>query len=87
MHGVIRIGDKNTGGGTVLDGLTTMRFSGIGVARQGDAVDCPVTGHGKTDIAEGHPTFKDNGLPVAFDGHVCACGCALITSLPYACAS
>ncbi|MGV3347112.1 PAAR domain-containing protein [Enterobacteriaceae bacterium LUAb1] len=87
MKGVIRIGDKNTGGGSVLNGSSNMQFSGIGVARQGDPVSCPIKGHGPTVIAEGHPTFKDNGVPVAFDGHRCACGCQLISSLPQATAS
>lgn len=87
MKGIIRIGDATTGGGSVLSGSTTMRFGGIGVARQGDPVRCPILGHGETKIAEGHPMFKDNGVPVAFDGHLCACGCVLITSLPHAGAS
>ncbi|MCP2068776.1 PAAR domain-containing protein [Pseudomonas laurylsulfatiphila] len=84
MKSIIRIGDKTTGGGTVLSGSAAMKFTGIGVAREGDPVLCPTAGHGRTVIAEGHPTFKDNGIPVAFDGHLCACGCALISSLPEA---
>jgi uncharacterized Zn-binding protein involved in type VI secretion len=82
MKNIIRIGDKTTGGGTVQSGSTVMKFGGVGVAREGDPVDCPIPGHGRTVIAEGHPTFKDNGVPVAFDGHRCACGCALISSMP-----
>lgn len=84
MRGIIRIGDKTSGGGSVLSGSNTMRFAGIGVARQGDPVQCPLPGHWRSVIAEGHPTFKDNGLPVAFNGHLCTCGCALISSLPEA---
>ncbi|MNG14668.1 PAAR motif protein [compost metagenome] len=84
MKGIIRIGDKTTGGGTVLSGSVDMIFRGLGAARQGDLVDCPVSGHGRTVIAEGHPVFRDNGVPVAFHGHRCACGCALISSLPEA---
>lgn len=87
MKGIIRIGDTTTGDGTVLSGSTSMLFGGIGVARMGDAVQCPVPGHGRTVIAEGHPTFHENGVPVAFHGHRCACGCALISSLPVASAS
>ncbi|MGP0016599.1 PAAR domain-containing protein [Pseudomonas sp.] len=87
MKGIIRIGDTTSGGGTVLSGSTAMRFGGIGVARQGDPVNCPKRGHGRTLITEGHPTFRDNGIPVAFQGHRCACGCALISSLPNATAS
>ncbi|WP_095942091.1 PAAR domain-containing protein [Pseudomonas sp. ACN8] len=87
MKNIIRIGDKTTGGGTVQSGSTVMVFRGIGAARQGDPVDCPVPGHGRTVIAEGHPVFRDNGVPVAFHGHRCACGCTLISSLPEASAS
>jgi len=87
MDGIIRIGDKTTGGGTVLSGSSDMEFDGIGVAREGDPVRCPIPGHGRTFIAQGHPAFLDNGIPVAFDGHLCDCGCALISSLPEAGAS
>ncbi|WP_150672544.1 PAAR domain-containing protein [Pseudomonas fluorescens] len=87
MKNIIRIGDKTTGGGTVQSGSTVMIFRGIGAARQGDPVTCLVPGHGRTVIAEGHPGFRDNGVPVAFHGHRCACGCTLISSLPEASAS
>ncbi|RON51539.1 PAAR domain-containing protein [Pseudomonas frederiksbergensis] len=85
MKNIIRIGDKTNRDGTVLSGSTVMVFRGIGVARQGDPVDCLI--HGRTEIAEGHPTFHDSGIPVAFHGHRCACGCTLISSLPEASAS
>ena len=87
MRNIIRIGDKTTGGGTFQSGSVVMKFCGIGVARQGDPVDCPIPGHGRTEVAEGHPTFHDKGVPVAFHGHRCDCGCALISSLPAAGAS
>lgn len=45
MHGIIRIGDKTTCGGTVMSGSSAMIFSGIGVARQGDPVMCSVPLH------------------------------------------
>lgn len=84
MKGIIRLGDTHTGGGKVLTGSTHMRFAGIAVARLGDSVSCPIIGHGITVIVEGHPTFKDHGIPVAFHGHRCSCGCTLISSLPQA---
>lgn len=87
MKGIIRVGDKTTGGGSVLSGSTNMKFCGIGVARLGDPVNCPIVGHSPTVIAEGHPIFEDNGVPVAFHGNRCACGCTLISSLPQAAAS
>lgn len=84
MKGVIRIGDPTSGGGVVLGGSGTMKFEGIGVARQGDLVDCPKKGHGRTEIVEGHPVYRENGVPIAFNGHACGCGCTLISSLPNA---
>ncbi|HHB8371736.1 TPA: PAAR domain-containing protein, partial [Klebsiella pneumoniae] len=84
MKGIIRTGDTHTGGGKVLRGSSNMKFGGIGVARLGDPVSCPIKGHGPTVIAEGHPTFSDHGIPVAFHGHRCACGCVLLSSLPQA---
>ncbi|WP_346266487.1 PAAR domain-containing protein [Pseudomonas sp. WS 5021] len=50
-------------------------------------MDCLIPGHGRTEIAEGHPAFHDHGIPVAFHGHRCACGCTLISSLPQVSAS
>ncbi|SUX58187.1 Uncharacterized conserved protein [Citrobacter braakii] len=45
MKGVIRIGDKTTGGGQVLSGSSKMKFKGIGAARLNDPVSCPIEGH------------------------------------------
>jgi len=87
MKNIIRIGDKTSGGGTVITGSSSMIFDGIGVAREGDAVDCPIPGHGRTVIAEGHPHFCDHGVPVAFHGHACAYGCTLVSSMPAVTAS
>lgn len=84
MKGVIRVGDNTSGGGTVLAGSSSMRFGNIYVAREGDPVSCPVPGHGRTVVAEGRPVFRNNGVPIAFDGHRCACGCVLISSMPNA---
>jgi uncharacterized Zn-binding protein involved in type VI secretion len=82
MKGVVRVGDETTGSGTVLSGSSSMRFGGTDVAREGGAVSCPIPGHGRTVIAEGHSAFRDNGVPVAYDGHHCAYGCVLISSMP-----
>lgn len=87
MRGIIRIGDTTSGAGTVLSGSDTLKFGGIGVARVGDPVLCLIPLHGPTVIATGHEHFKDNGIAVAFEGDVCACGCVLISSLPEAGAS
>jgi uncharacterized Zn-binding protein involved in type VI secretion len=84
MKNIIRIGDQTTGGGAVMAGSSAMTFGDIGVARVGDPVVCPLSGHGPNAVAEGHPVFKDDGLPVAFDGHRCECGCRLMSSMPEA---
>lgn len=81
MKGVIRVGDKNTGGGVVLSSSSSMVFDSIQVACEGDPVYCPVVGHGNTKIAEGRQDFIDNGRPVAFEGSGCECGCTLVSSL------
>lgn len=78
MKGIIRIGDTTTHGGQVLSGSGRMNFAGMGVARLNDLVSCPL--HGDTTIIEAHPSFKDLGIPVAFHGHRCGCGCTLISS-------
>lgn len=87
MKGIIRIGDRTSGGGRVLAGSGRMKFQGIGVARINDPVSCPLTGHSPAYIAEGHPSMTDNGIAVAFHGHRCSCGCTLISSLTIAGAS
>ncbi|MCD8731326.1 PAAR domain-containing protein [Klebsiella pneumoniae] len=43
MLQIIRKGDKTTHGGSVLTASETMKFGGIGVARKGDKVSCPVS--------------------------------------------
>lgn len=87
MNGMIRIGDITTSGRTVFSGSVVVKFASIRVAREGDPVLCPIPGHGRTVIAEGHPVFKDIGIPVAFYSHFCARGCALISPLSEARAS
>lgn len=81
MKGIVRIGDKTTGGGVVQSGSANMKFAGLGVARLNDPVSCPIPGHSPSHIAQGHPTMKDNGVPIAFHGDKCTCGCTLISSL------
>lgn len=81
MKGVIRLGDKTTHDGQVMSASTKFVIQGKGVARIGDTVTCPQKGHGPTTIIEGDPNVLDEGKPVAFHGHKCACGCSLISSI------
>jgi len=47
----------------------------------GDEVNCPIPGHGRIVITEGHSSYRDGEVPVAFNGHHCACRCVLISSM------
>ncbi|AZG15645.1 PAAR domain-containing protein [Cupriavidus pauculus] len=78
MSGIIREGDRLSQGGVVLRGGGRM-FMGRALARRSDPVQCDV--HGYNYIAEGNPDIRDGDLEVAEDGHRCACGCRLISSL------
>ena len=84
MQGVIREGDKLSSGGVVLTGASGMKFNGKPVACVGDKVFCPIPVHGLNVIVEGDEGSKYQGRAIALHGHRCACGCALITSLPQA---
>lgn len=77
-RGIILVGDKNVPGGTVMTGSPTDTVFGRAIARIGDLVNCPL--HGVNKIIEGCPTFTAMGVPVALDGHVSECGCALVSS-------
>lgn len=79
MAGVIREGDRLSRGGEVLRG-GTRKFMDRTLARRTDPVRCDV--HGLNRIAQGNPNIRDGDLEVAEDGHLCECGCALISSLP-----
>ncbi|AJA46103.1 PAAR domain-containing protein [Frischella perrara] len=81
MRYVIRLGDSTDHGGKVISASTTMIVKGKGVARVGDLVSCPKKGHGVTAIIEGDSRMKDQGKPIALEGHHAGCGCVLFTSL------
>lgn len=78
---LVRLGDLTSHGGKVITASTTHLASGIGIARVGDKITCPLPGHGVNMIVEGAPTYLIGGRMVALHGHHCACGCTLISSL------
>ncbi len=78
---VVRLGDSTSHGGKVISASTTHLIDGIGIARVGDRVICPMPGHGVNVIVEGAPTYLIGGRMVALQGHHSACGCTLISSL------
>lgn len=78
---IVRLGDQTSHGGAVISASVTHTIAGIGIARVGDQVSCPQTGHGVNAIVEGAATYTIGGRQVALHGHRCACGCTLIASL------
>jgi uncharacterized Zn-binding protein involved in type VI secretion len=78
---VVRLGDPTSHGRKVISASMTHSISGIGIARVGDMVTCPIAGHGVNPIVEGAPTYLIGGRMVALHGHRSACGCTLVSSL------
>lgn len=76
----IRLGDKLTSGGEVINVTSTSVMDGKAVALIGDLVSCPIPGHGINAIASSEPGWMSDGKPVAFDGALCLCGCRVIAS-------
>lgn len=74
----IRLGDKTSHGGAVLEASQHSDSGGIGIARMGDKVSCPK--HGNNAIASGDATTIVDGKPVARDGDKTACGAVLVAS-------
>ena len=75
---VIVLGDKTSHNGRVLEASTHSDSGGIGIARVGDKVSCPI--HGNGTIASGDMTMIVDGKPVARQGDKTSCGAALIAS-------
>lgn len=78
---IVRLGDPTSHGGKVISASITHSIGGIGIARVGDKVACPMPGHGINPIVEGAQTYLIGGRMVALQGHHSACGCTLISSL------
>ncbi|AYN25654.1 MULTISPECIES: PAAR domain-containing protein [Enterobacteriaceae] len=78
MKKLIRVGDVlKEYGGEVLSG--SYEAFGKPVACVGDKARC--NKHGMTSIVQGTSGSTVNGKAVALDGHKCACGCTLVSSL------
>lgn len=75
---LIRVGDTlKEHGGEVLSGSYEAFCKPV--ACVGDKARC--NKHGMTTIAQGAPGSTVNGKAVSLDGHKCACGCTLVSSL------
>jgi uncharacterized Zn-binding protein involved in type VI secretion len=75
---LIRLGDKTSHGGAVIEASPFSDSGGINIARMGDQASCPI--HGNNPIASGDMTLIVDGNPVARDGDKTACGAVLIAS-------
>ena len=73
---LIRLGDKTSHGGTVLEASQHSDSGGTPIARMGDKVSCPI--HGSGTIASGDLTMIVDGKPVARQGDRASCGAVLI---------
>ena len=73
---LIRLGDKTTHGGSVIEASTVSDIDGIGIARMGDKTVCPI--HGSAPIVSGDRTLIVDGKPAARHGDKTACGAMLI---------
>lgn len=72
----IRLGDKTSHQGVVLEASPHTDSGGIGIARAGDKVSCPRCGDNV--IASGDMTMLVDGKPAARHGDKTACGAFLI---------
>jgi uncharacterized Zn-binding protein involved in type VI secretion len=82
MKRVIRLGDPTTHGGKVVSATANSSIYDKQIARLGDKVMCPITGHGVVTIVEGDSGWLIDGIPVALEGHKTSCGASLISTLP-----
>jgi uncharacterized Zn-binding protein involved in type VI secretion len=76
---IIRLGDKTSHGGIVLEGAIADICMGKPIAFVGHKVYCPLC-KGAFSIIEGAPTVTFYGIGVALAGMHTACGATLIAS-------
>jgi uncharacterized Zn-binding protein involved in type VI secretion len=73
---LIRLGDKTSHGGVVIEASPHSDIEGIGIARMGDKASCPI--HGNSPIVTGDTTMIVDGKAAARHGDKTACGAVLI---------
>jgi uncharacterized Zn-binding protein involved in type VI secretion len=73
---LIRLGDKTSHGGVVIQASSSSDVAGVGIARMGDKTVCPT--HGSAPIISGDSAFIVDGKPAARAGDKTACGATLI---------
>ncbi len=77
---LIRLGDKTTHGGVVIEASQKTDIGSIPVSRVGDKVTCPRCSPGIFPIVTGDSTLIIDDRAVARDGDSIACGAVLIAS-------
>ena len=73
---LIRLGDKTSHGGIVVEASMVSDIDGIGIGRVGDKVTCPA--HGVQMIVSGDMSLVVDGKPAARHGDMVSCGATLI---------
>ena len=73
---LIKLGDKTSHGGSVIEASTQSDTGGVGIARMGDKTVCPK--HGPNPIISGDSSLIIDGKPAARHGDKTACGATLI---------
>ncbi len=69
-------GDKANNGATISGGSDSYFWHNVPVAREGDAVYCPVCKRAGTIVCVGpRVPCTDMGKEVALSGDICVCGC------------
>ncbi len=71
-------GDTTTHAGAVMEGSGVSTINGMGIARVGDLVMCPV--HGATVIMTGDEDYVLGGQAAARAGDLTTCGAVLVAS-------
>ncbi|WP_414694355.1 PAAR domain-containing protein [Paraburkholderia sp.] len=76
MSNVIRVGDRTTVGGVVLDGTGSISTDGRALSFNGARVSCPKCGSMGIARSQPHPTnVVMNGRQVLQAGDQCVCKC------------
>lgn len=76
MPAISRLGDTSTHGGSIISASSNVKVNGLGVARNGDILQCPA--HGPKPIASSAKN-KVNGRSIVTVGCVAACGAVITT--------
>lgn len=81
MAAVARLGDTSTHGGVIISASANVKANGLGVARQGDMHQCPISGHGTTPLTA-ITTKTKNGQLLITVGATAGCGAVINKGSP-----